>query len=168
MTGTVFTALKKSLSRIKVLGTVKTVVHKCGAVTVWLAKYGCIACCISQYGVQLTLCEGHSMEPYITNGDIFLAERYSVYTYRLKVGDVVGARSHKDPHMYICKRIIAMEGDTVFNNITKEHIQVPRGHVWLEGDNKDNSIDSRDHGALPYALIQSRLLYKILSARGNG
>ena len=40
-------------------------------------------------------------------------------------------------------------------------LQVPRGHVWLEGDNLDNSSDSRTYGPVPYGLIRSRVYYKV-------
>lgn len=32
-------------------------------------------------------------------------------------------------------------------------VQVPEGHVWVQGDNVDWSRDSRDYGPLPMALI---------------
>lgn len=38
---------------------------------------------------------------------------------------------------------------------------VPIGHVWLEGDNKNNSQDSRNYGPVPLGLIQSRAILKI-------
>lgn len=38
---------------------------------------------------------------------------------------------------------------------------VPRGHVWLEGDNSENSIDSRYYGPVPMGLIQSRVVCRI-------
>lgn len=40
-------------------------------------------------------------------------------------------------------------------------IYVPNGHVWLEGDNSDNSLDSRNYGPVPMGLIQSRALVRI-------
>ncbi|XP_059616679.1 mitochondrial inner membrane protease subunit 1 [Phlebotomus argentipes] len=40
-------------------------------------------------------------------------------------------------------------------------IRIPRGHVWLEGDNKDNSADSRYYGAVPQGLINSRAVAKV-------
>ena len=40
-------------------------------------------------------------------------------------------------------------------------MQVPRGHVWLEGDNIENSHDSRMFGPVPKALIKSRVFYKV-------
>ena len=38
---------------------------------------------------------------------------------------------------------------------------IPRGHVWLEGDNPLASYDSRDHGAIPLALVYGRVRYKV-------
>lgn len=40
-------------------------------------------------------------------------------------------------------------------------IYVPKGMVWLEGDNSENSTDSRTYGPVPIGLIQSRVLYKV-------
>lgn len=37
-----------------------------------------------------------------------------------------------------------------------ELIQVPEGHVWVEGDNLAWSRDSRVYGAVPMALIKGR------------
>ncbi|XP_008938917.1 PREDICTED: mitochondrial inner membrane protease subunit 1 [Merops nubicus] len=38
---------------------------------------------------------------------------------------------------------------------------VPKGHVWLEGDNLRNSTDSRCYGPVPYGLIRGRICFKI-------
>jgi Signal peptidase, peptidase S26 len=35
-------------------------------------------------------------------------------------------------------------------------IQIPPGHVWLEGDNSVNSQDSRYYGPVPYAMLVGR------------
>ena len=39
--------------------------------------------------------------------------------------------------------------------------QVPKGHVWLQGDNFINSTDSRHYGPVPYALIRGRAFLKV-------
>ncbi|XP_012930054.1 mitochondrial inner membrane protease subunit 1 isoform X2 [Heterocephalus glaber] len=39
--------------------------------------------------------------------------------------------------------------------------RVPTGHVWLEGDNLQNSTDSRFYGPIPYGLIRGRIFFKI-------
>lgn len=40
-------------------------------------------------------------------------------------------------------------------------VQVPKGHVWLEGDNLMNSTDSRNYGPIPYGLIRGRVCLKV-------
>lgn len=39
--------------------------------------------------------------------------------------------------------------------------QVPKGHVWLQGDNFNNSTDSRHYGPVPYAMIRGRVFVKV-------
>lgn len=46
--------------------------------------------------------------------------------------------------------------------VTKqEKIVVPRGHVWIEGDNSKNSADSRYYGPIPQGLIKSRAVFRV-------
>lgn len=69
-------------------------------------------------------------------------------------------RSPSDPKMFICKRIIGMPGDKVKVNLFNNEI-VPRGYIWLEGDNKHNSTDSRTYGPVPQGLVRGRVLCRI-------
>ncbi|NXU51847.1 IMP1L protease, partial [Turnix velox] len=80
-------------------------------------------------------------------------------------GDIVIAKSPNDPKSNICKRVIGLEGDKVCtsspSDFLKSHSYVPKGHVWLEGDNLRNSTDSRCYGPVPYGLIRGRICFKI-------
>ncbi|XP_060797818.1 mitochondrial inner membrane protease subunit 1 isoform X1 [Neoarius graeffei] len=132
----------------------------------YTVQYGCIAHCTFEYIGEFVVCSGPSMEPTITNHDVVFSERLSRHIYRIEKGDIVIAKSPFDPHMNICKRVIGLEGDKVCtsspSDTFKTHTFVPRGHVWLEGDNLQNSTDSRSYGPVPYGLIQGRVCLKVL------
>lgn len=61
----------------------------------------------------------------------------------------------------VCKRIIALEGDLIQPVGSAVPLRVPAGHVWVEGDNPHNSVDSRFYGPLPTALIRGRVLCRV-------
>uniref|UniRef100_A0A8C6T129 Mitochondrial inner membrane protease subunit n=1 Tax=Neogobius melanostomus TaxID=47308 RepID=A0A8C6T129_9GOBI len=128
-------------------------------------QYGCIAHCAFEYIGELVVCSGPSMEPTIVNHDIVFSERMSCHLYKIQKGDIIIAKSLYDPSMNICKRVIGLEGDKVctssFSDIFTSHTYVPKGHVWLEGDNLTNSTDSRSYGPIPYGLIRGRVCLKL-------
>lgn len=100
------------------------------------------------------------MEPTIYSDDILMTEHITPRFKQLERGDVVIAKSPSNHKQNICKRITGLPGDKIkigFNDYTI----VPRGHVWLEGDNFKNSSDSRDYGPVPQGLIRSRAVCKI-------
>ncbi|XP_057637564.1 mitochondrial inner membrane protease subunit 1 isoform X2 [Chionomys nivalis] len=128
-------------------------------------QYGCIAHCAFEYVGGVVMCSGPSMEPTIQNSDIVFAENLSRHFYAIQRGDIVIAKSPSDPKSNICKRVIGLEGDKILttssSDISKSRNYVPTGHVWLEGDNLQNSTDSRYYGPIPYGLIRGRIFFKI-------
>ena len=42
-----------------------------------------------------------------------------------------------------------------------QEVYIPKGHIWIEGDNKDHSRDSRDFGPISLVLIEGIVRYKI-------
>lgn len=40
---------------------------------------------------------------------------------------------------------------------------MPKGHVWVAGDNMSNSIDSRHYGPVPIAMIRGKATYDVSS-----
>ncbi|WWC99623.1 signal peptidase I [Kwoniella sp. B9012] len=40
-------------------------------------------------------------------------------------------------------------------------VKVPKGHVWLVGDNLSNSTDSRKYGPVPIAMIKGKVLARV-------
>ncbi|KAL3695190.1 hypothetical protein R1sor_009266 [Riccia sorocarpa] len=117
---------------------------------------------------------GPSMLPtFNIAGDIILLEHLSVKFEKVRPGDVVMARSPVNPRLMVCKRVLGLEGDhvTVLPTTSKgqiRHVVVPKGHVWLQGDNIYNSTDSRHYGPVPYALVQGKVCYRIWPLEGLG
>jgi mitochondrial inner membrane protease subunit 1 len=80
-------------------------------------------------------------------------------------GDVVLAVHPDEPAKIICKRLIASAGQTIQapSNLdagrgchVHHSVTIPRGHVWLSGDNLAGSVDSRSFGAVPCQLLLGR------------
>ncbi|CAH2326119.1 mitochondrial inner membrane protease subunit 1 [Pelobates cultripes] len=128
-------------------------------------QYGCIAHCTFEYIGEIVICSGPSMEPTIRNYDVLLCDNLSRHLYSIHKGDIIIAKSPNRPEINICKRVIGLEGDKICtsspSDLIKRHSYVPKGHVWLEGDNLQNSSDSRTYGPVPYALIRGRIFVRI-------
>lgn len=130
------------------------------------AKFGGVLMCCQSYLLDITMCVGPSMIPTFNSvGDIVLCDKLSPRLRRLQRGDVVVCRSPTSVGQTVCKRIVGMPGDELdgYHKDFAWHEQrtVPAGHVWLEGDNRRNSMDSRNYGPVPLALVQSRVLVKL-------
>jgi signal peptidase I len=96
---------------------------------------------------------------------------YEQATSTLAVGDVVVVQ-HPHRRGTVCKRVLGLPGDQILlyraQPQSRSHVlTVPTGHVWLEGDNPNNSADSRSYGPVPAALIQGRVLARIWPLRGQ-
>ena len=111
--------------------------------TLWgLAKFGLYFYGVTTYVVDLTLCTGPSMEPTLNaNSDLVLLDRVSPRLGRIATGDIVVADSPTRPGETVCKRVSAVAGERVPGSFFAD--VVPPGCVWLLGDNRRNSTDSR-------------------------
>jgi hypothetical protein len=50
----------------------------------------------------------------------------------------------------------------IFADHSGECLVVPKGHVWLEGDNSLCSLDSRDYGPVPMALVNGKVVCRLI------
>lgn len=130
------------------------------------AKFGGFLICCQTYFVDITMCIGPSMQPTFNSvGDIVLCDKLSPKLRWLNRGDVVVCKSPTSQGQTICKRIIGLPGDALDGQHRQhkwlDQRTVPEGHLWLEGDNRRNSMDSRNYGPVPFALVQSRVLLKL-------
>ncbi|KAJ8953803.1 hypothetical protein NQ318_006650 [Aromia moschata] len=126
----------------------------------YIIKYGCVAHCTFEYVGDFVMCSGPSMEPTIYSDDILLTEHISALTQRISRGDIIIAKCPTNPKQQICKRVVGLPGDKIRVGFADSRI-VPVGHVWLQGDNTNNSTDSRSYGPVPQGLIRSRALCRV-------
>lgn len=100
------------------------------------------------------------MEPTIYTNNVLLTEHFTPHARKVERGDIIIAKCPTNPKEFVCKRVTALPGDKVRTGFVSTDV-VPRGHVWLEGDNSSNSLDSRSYGPVPQGLIRSRALLKV-------
>ncbi|KAJ2363743.1 hypothetical protein H4S01_004141, partial [Coemansia sp. RSA 2610] len=126
---------------------------------------GCFIHTIFDYVGEITPAVGPSMLPTLSMvGDLLLIERLPGWRSRLRVGDPVVFTSPTNPSKRAVKRVLGQAGDALCVDPTKDElsfVQIPRGHVWLQGDNYTNSTDSRVYGPVPLALLRGRVLARV-------
>jgi signal peptidase I len=138
-------------------------------VVVIVAAAFVLALVVQQFLVKPFAIPSPSMEPTLVEGDRVLVNRL-VYHFRSpERGDVIvfhpPGRPESDPFI---KRVVAVGGDTIqvsngylyVNGVRQdeayikeypvvgdfEETEIPRGCVWVMGDNRNNSGDSRVFG----------------------
>lgn len=132
----------------------------------------------------LYLVPSASMEPTIEVGDLLLGEKVSIALGTPAVGEVVTFESPESPGTTLVKRVVAVGGQTV--DIRDERLWVDgelldepyaigrtaavpesgvaypyvvaEGCVWVMGDNREASRDSRVFGDVSASSVSSRVL----------
>ncbi|KAK4796839.1 hypothetical protein SAY86_029165 [Trapa natans] len=140
-----------------------------------VARFLCLLHVADTYLCSPTLVYGPSMFPTINiTGDILIAERVSHRLGKVGPGDVVLVKSPVNPRKTLTKRIIGVEGDRIIfqvdpvNSDRCQRVVVPKGHVWIQGDNTYASNDSRHFGPIPRGLIQGKVLCRVWPPEGFG
>jgi inner membrane protease subunit 1 len=119
--------------------------------------------------ISIGVGRGMSMWPTFADGDIFLKEglTWRYFKRPFRVGDVIVYRSPFNRSERVIKRIVALQGDVVMKDETFEFDIPPRGYVvpygqiWVEGDNRQFSRDSRSYGPISINLVEYRVIARV-------
>jgi signal peptidase I len=129
---------------------------------------------INVFLAQATRVEGQSMEPNLHNDERLIIEKISYHLHPPARGDVVVLRRPQRSADPLIKRVIALPGEIVEIKDGRVHINgqaldepylnqatwggmqptlVPEEHLFVMGDNRGSSNDSRVFGMVPFGDI---------------
>lgn len=141
----------------------------------------CLALLLRQYVFTVTTVSGRSMQPILLDGQHLLVDRLTTRWHLPRAGDIVALRDPQDPSRSLVKRVVALPGQQVgITNgtlnvdgkpIVERYIAepmdrdvpvvtVPPGSIYVLGDNRNNSQDSRAFGPAPQANLLGRVLLR--------
>ncbi len=131
--------------------------------------------------IRIVEVDGDSMNNTLDSGDHLILQKIF---YTPEHGDIVVIR--RENTSPLIKRVIAVGGDTIEVNVetnqvflndevlnepyidfknnpgTNGKITVPEGHVFVMGDHRDNSSDSRIYGCFSNDLIIGKAIWRFL------
>lgn len=132
--------------------------------------------------VQSFLVRGSSMEPTLLDGERLLVNKFVFRLRPPQNGDIIVLKYPKDPSLKYIKRVIAGPGQTVYirngkvyvdgeairepyinevMNTDYDFVTVPERTVFVMGDNRNYSKDSRDPdvGFVPYENLVGKAIF---------
>jgi signal peptidase I len=105
--------------------------------------------------------EGRSMEPTLWNGQRMLITKGFWLFGDAHRGDVVILRDADDPDSsLLVKRLMFEDGDPVPSELAPRGVpfRIPPGYVFVVGDNRMDSVDSRIFGVIPRSRIVGKVV----------
>lgn len=138
-----------------------------------------LAFCIRTFVVEPYMVSGPSMLPTLENGERLLVNKFIYFVADPQRDEIIVFKYPMDESRDFIKRVIAVGGDTVeirngqvyVNGVQKKETYtkeknfsnyrksvVPKDHVFVLGDNRNNSEDSRysDVGFVPLQLVKGK------------
>lgn len=138
-----------------------------------------LAMLIRTFVVELYVVEGPSMRPTLLSTERLVVNKFIYRLSEPQRNDVLVFRYPRDPSRDFIKRVIAVPGDTIEIHEGNVYVNstllnepyilsktrgsyplrvVPENSVFVMGDNRNNSEDSRfaDVGFVPYDLLKGK------------
>ena len=138
-----------------------------------------LALFIRQFIVELYVVDGPSMRPTLLSEERLVVNKFVYRVRNPERGEIIVFKYPRDTSRDFIKRVIAVPGDTIkiedgrvyVNRELKDEpyilektlsdypeATVPEGHIFVMGDNRNNSEDSRfaDVGFVPYELVKGK------------
>lgn len=140
--------------------------------------------------------KGASMEPSFDSGDYIFTSKITYKFRNPERGDVIVFKSPKNPDIEYIKRIIGLPGDKVMikdsevyvngHHLEENYISaktnlweggfskngemtvVPEGEIFVMGDNRPRSSDSREFGPVPISSIIGQVFYRYFPSTKMG
>lgn len=140
--------------------------------------------------------KGASMEPTFETSDYIFTSKVTYKFRQPERGDVVVFKSPSNPDIEYIKRVIGLPGDTVLISSGEVYVDgkqlqepyiaaktnvwdggyakdsvsitVPPGDLWVMGDNRPRSSDSREFGPIPIDTIIGQVLYRYFPPQKMG
>jgi signal peptidase I len=134
-----------------------------------------------------------SMSPTLELGELFMSDSWRYHHHAVRVGEIVVLERPERPGVKYIKRVVAIAGDSVelqdgvlYRNgepVSEPylHVAVPyggsprtntksilgRGLIYVLGDYRDNSMDSRQWGPFQISSLRGRVQYIWLSTQDS-
>ncbi|ACL69977.1 signal peptidase I [Halothermothrix orenii] len=129
---------------------------------------------------QSFVVDGESMEPTLHDGERLFVNKFIYRFHPPERYDIVVFRPYQGQSKRFIKRVIGLPGETIFirdgvTYINGEPLKedfingpmrrkfgpfyVPENSVFVMGDNRNNSMDSRHFGCVPFESIEGRAFW---------
>jgi signal peptidase I len=140
--------------------------------------------------------KGASMENTFQSGDYILTSKIAYKFEKPRRGDVIVFKSPKNPDIDYIKRIIGLPGDQIMindgevyinNTLLQENyitakttlfeggfmqngvpVTVPEGYLFVMGDNRPRSSDSREFGFIPLTDVIGKVIFRYFPPQKTG